>query len=112
MSRLLLCALACSIAVLAKAVPLPLTTKDISLMLRSGYSSKTVMEELSTRRFADTLDTFKENKLIYAGASPELLMALKAGNFTVSAADAAKIQQQLQQQKELEKQQRAVKAQE
>jgi nucleoredoxin len=79
--------------------------KDISLMLRSGYSSKTVLEELGKRRFADTLDTFKENQLIYAGASPELLVALKGGSYAVSAEEAARIQQQ----KELEKKQRTVK---
>ena len=112
MFRTLACALVCSIALSAKAVPLPLTAKDISLMLRSGYSSKMVLEELSHRRFADTLDTVKENQLITAGASPELLLALRGGTYTVSADEATKLKQQIQQQKELDAKRRAVAAQE
>jgi nucleoredoxin len=112
MFRILACALACSIALSAKAAPLPLTAKDISLMLRSGYSSKMVLEELSHRRFADTLDTFKENQLIYAGASPELLLALRGGTYTVSADEVAKLKQQVQQQKEFEAKRRAAAAEE
>jgi hypothetical protein len=38
------------------AATLPLTTSDISLMLRSGYSVPTIEAELATRHFADQLD--------------------------------------------------------
>src|SRR5438477_574144 len=108
MFRLLICVLTCSIVVVAKAGPAPLTVKEISLMLRSGYSSKTVLEELSKRRFGDALDTFKETQLIHAGASPELLLALKTGTYNVSPEEVAKLQQQ----KELEAKRRTALAEE
>ena len=38
------------------ARPVPFTTKEVGLMLRSGYPSEAVMNELSKRRFADTVD--------------------------------------------------------
>ena len=108
MFRLLICVLTCSIAVVAKAGAVPLTVKDVSLMLRSGYSSKTVLEELSKRRFGDALDTFKETQLIHAGASPELLLALKTGTYNVSPEEVAKLQQA----KELEAKRRTALAEE
>ncbi len=108
MFRLLICVLTCSIAVVAKAGAVPLTVKDVSLMLRSGYSSKTVLEELSKRRFGDAVDTFKETQLIHAGASPELLLALKTGTYNVSPEEVAKLQQQ----KELEAKRRTALAEE
>lgn len=108
MPRLLVCVLTCSAILVAKAGPMPLTVKDLSLMLRSGYSSNTVLEELTKRRFADTLDTFKETQLIHAGASAELLLALKSGSYTVSAEQIAKVQQE----KELEAKRRAATAEE
>jgi len=77
-------------------------------MLRSGYSSKTVLEEVRKRRFADTLDTPQETQLIHAGASAELLVALKSGSYTISAEELAKVQQQ----KELEAKRRAAVAEE
>jgi nucleoredoxin len=92
--RLLALILVCSIALVARAARPPLTVTDISLMLRTGYSSKTVMEELATRRFADTLDSTKETKLVHAGATAELLAALKGGTFTVSAEEAALAKEQ------------------
>lgn len=108
MPRVLICALICSAVLLANAGPMPLTVKDISLMLRSGYSSNTVLDELIKRRFADTLDTFKETQLIHAGASPELLLALKSGSYTVSPEQVAKVQEE----KELEAKRRAAAAEE
>jgi len=104
MFRILICTVACAVALVANAASPPLTVKEISLMLRSGYSSKAVLEEVTKRRFADTFDTFKENQLIYAGATPELLATLKNGTYTVSAEEIAKLQQQ---QKELEAKRRA-----
>src|SRR5689334_19095985 len=100
MPRLLICAIVCSFALAANAGPMPLTAKEISLMLRSGYSSKAVLEELTKRKFGDTLDTMKETQLIHAGGSPELLLALKSGAYSVSAEELARLQQQVQQQKE------------
>ena len=37
-----------------QAAQMPLTVGEIGLMLRSGYPSNAVMQELSTRHFADT----------------------------------------------------------
>jgi nucleoredoxin len=68
---------------LAMAATLPLTTSDISLMLRSGYSVPTIEAELATRHFADRLDEGKRNQLIKAGATTELLDAVESGNFSV-----------------------------
>jgi nucleoredoxin len=68
---------------LAMAATLPLTTSDISLMLRSGYSVPTIEAELATRHFADQLDQSKRNQLIKAGATTELLDAIESGNFSV-----------------------------
>lgn len=65
------------------AATLPLTTSDISLMLRSGYSVPTIEAELATRHFADQLDQSKRNQLIKAGATTELLDAIESGNFSV-----------------------------
>ena len=65
------------------AAALPLTTSDISLMLRSGYSVPTIEAELATRHFADQLDEGKRNQLIKAGATTELLDAIESGNFSV-----------------------------
>ena len=68
---------------------LPLTTKDVSLMLRSGYSSATVMKELAQRHFADTFDADKEAALLKVGATPELIEAIKSGSFVVTPQEAA-----------------------
>jgi nucleoredoxin len=68
---------------LAMGAALPLTTSDISLMLRSGYSVPTIEAELATRHFADQLDQGKRNQLIKAGATTELLDAIESGNFSV-----------------------------
>jgi nucleoredoxin len=79
----------------AGAGQLPLTTKEISLMLRSGYSSSAVIEELSTRHFADQLDSPNEKALVQAGASAELIDALRSGAYSLSAEQTAIARQQM-----------------
>jgi nucleoredoxin len=79
----------------ASAKQLPLTAKDVGLMLRGGYSSATVMRELSSRHFADTVDAAKETTLVQAGATPDLIDALKAGTYSVSAEEIARAQEEL-----------------
>src|SRR5947207_8130937 len=75
-----------SLFVLAtQAGQLPLTVSEIGLMLRSGYSSNSLMQELSRRHFADTIDETKEKTLVKAGASAELIAALKSGIYSLSA---------------------------
>ena len=74
---------------------LPLTIKEISLMLRGGYSSEAVQRELSVRHFAPPCDAAAEKILREAGAAPALIEALKSGSYTSSPADAEAAQNEL-----------------
>ena len=78
-----------------QAGQLPLTVNELGLMLRTGYSSQSLLQELSKRQFADTLDEAKEATLIKAGASEELIAALKSGAYSLSPERTAAVQQQL-----------------
>jgi nucleoredoxin len=79
----------------AQAGQLPLTVKEMSLMLRSGYSSDALIQELAARHFADKLDADKEKTLTQAGASAELIAALKSGTYSLSPEQMASAQQQI-----------------
>jgi nucleoredoxin len=79
----------------AHGAQLPLTAKDLSLMLRMGYASSAIEQELSARHFADTVDSMKEAQLIQAGAKPELLLALKSGAYSVPPEEIARAQEQI-----------------
>ncbi len=74
---------------------LPLTAKEVSLMLRSGYSSEALMRELSVRHFADTCDEATKKSLTESGASPALVQALSAGAYAVPAEETARAQEAL-----------------
>src|SRR6266700_7893072 len=78
----------------SRAAQPPLTVKDVSLMLRAGYSSGAVLQELSERHFADTLDSAKETMLTQAGAAPELVSAMKSGTYSVPPEQAAAAKEQ------------------
>ena len=78
-----------------RGAQLPLTAKDVSLMLRMGYSASVIEKELSARHFADTLDSFKEAQLIQAGGTPELLIALKSGAYSVPPEEIARAQEEI-----------------
>lgn len=78
-----------------QAGQLPLTVSEIGLMLRSGYSSNALMQELSTRHFADTIDETKEKALVKAGASAELIASLKSGTYSLSPEKTAAVQQEI-----------------
>jgi len=80
---------------LAAAATLPLTTSEISLMLRSGYSVPTIEAELTTRHFADQLDETKRNQLIKTGATAELLDAIESGKFAVPKGELKKARQRI-----------------
>jgi nucleoredoxin len=58
-------------------------------MLRSGYSSQSVLREITERRVVDALDPATRKILAEAGASPQLLSALEDGKFRVDDATAA-----------------------
>src|SRR3954470_22946459 len=88
-------------AALAVSAGLPLTTKQVSLMLRSGYSSETVMHELANHHFGDTFDPAVEKQLQKAGASPVLLDALRKGSFQASESEIVAAEQKLAEQEEL-----------
>ena len=80
------------------AATLPLTTTEISLMLRSGYSLPTIEAELATRRFADQLDEAKRKELIKAGATTQLLDAIESGKFAVPKDELEKARQKMEDQ--------------
>ncbi len=79
-----------------QAGQLPLTVNELSLMLRTGYSSNTLIKELTTRRFVGALDDEKEKTLVNAGASPELIAALKNGTYSLSADKTAAVLEQME----------------
>lgn len=64
-------------------------------MLRSGYSSEAVVQELSIRRFAESLDAASEKTLRDAGATPALIEAIKGGSYESSPSDAQAAREQL-----------------
>ncbi len=66
--------------------------KEVSLMLRSGYSSEAVQQEISVRRLAETCDAAAEKTLREAGAAPTLIDAIKSGSFNASPAEANQAQ--------------------
>jgi nucleoredoxin len=80
---------------LINARPMPMTAKEIGLMLRTGYSSDAVMRELAARHFADTCDEATKKMLTQSGASPALINALGAGSYAVPPEEAARAQQEI-----------------
>ena len=74
----------------------PLTIKDVSLMLRSGYSSDAVLAELSKRRLVDMLDSSSEKQLLQSGGTQSLIDALRSGVYQLSAAEIAAWEKQKQ----------------
>jgi nucleoredoxin len=77
------------------AAALPLTANEVGLMLRSGYSNKSVERELIQRRFVGSLDFKQEEALVKSGASNDLIAAINGGAYAMSAAESAKAEQQL-----------------
>jgi thiol-disulfide isomerase/thioredoxin len=73
----------------------PLSIKEVSLMLRSGYSSDAVQHELAVRHFVGSLDVAAEKDLTRAGASPTLINGLKSGAFAIPASEMAAVQTEL-----------------
>ncbi|HEY1769551.1 MAG TPA: thioredoxin-like domain-containing protein [Chthoniobacterales bacterium] len=73
---------------LAAADLRPLSVKDVSLMLRAGYSSESVLREIEQRRLIDAPDAATIKSLGEFGASPQLLDAVESGQFRLDAAAA------------------------
>jgi nucleoredoxin len=80
------------------AATLPLTTSEISLMLRSGYSVPTIETELANRHFADQFDEAKRKQLIKDGATSQLLDAIESGKFAVPKDELEKSRQKMEEQ--------------
>ena len=78
-----------------QARSLPLTVNEVSLMLRSGYNSETIKQDLSKRHFGDTIDAKTESQLFKAGASVELVADLKNGKYSISAEEAAQAKEEM-----------------
>jgi nucleoredoxin len=95
--RNLLFGLLVAVAALSPALgrSLPLTIKEVALMLRSGYSSEAMQQELSVRRFAESCDAAAEKALKDAGAAPALIDAIKGGSYESSPADAEAAREQI-----------------
>jgi thiol-disulfide isomerase/thioredoxin len=74
---------------------LPLTIKEVTLMLRSGFSSQSVLQELSVRRLAEPFNAGAEKSLREAGAAPALIDDIKNGSYAISPADAQKAKDEL-----------------
>ena len=64
-------------------------------MLRAGYSSRAVLEELASRHFNDVLAPDKEAMLTRAGATSTLVSALKSGTYAVTAQQATAAKEKL-----------------
>ena len=80
--------LASAASLLSANLP-PLALKDVSLMLRSGYSSAAVEQEVTARHFLGAIDPAAEKALLQAGAAADFVASLKSGASAPSAADLA-----------------------
>jgi nucleoredoxin len=95
MRLFLLGTISCALLSVAAANPSPMTPKDVSLMLRSGFSGGDVEKELTTRHFIGAVDATAEKNLVEAGATPALIQRLKSGAFAVPASEAAALKTDL-----------------
>ncbi len=86
--RALLLPLLTGMALSALAELPPLTMKDVGLMLRTGYSSDSVLQEVQRRRVRGVLDEPAKQSLTEFGGSPELISALASGTFSLSESEA------------------------
>ena len=64
-------------------------------MLRGGYSSTFVREELTKRHFLGSISLQQEEALVKAGASPDLIADLNSGKYALSPVDSAKVEQHI-----------------
>lgn len=84
----MLCVLTIFLLASAAAGPVPLTNKEMVLMLRSGYSSESVFAELQNRRVLEPFDPAVKKAMVEFGASAQLLTALESGAYVVSNLEA------------------------
>lgn len=74
----------------------PITLNEISLMLRSGFSNATLLQEFRTRHLAGKVDSEAETNLQTLGASPELISALKNPDNAASEAEKIDLERSVQ----------------
>ena len=72
----------------AAAELFPLTNKEIALMLRSGYSSESILAEIQSRRVCEALDPTTRKAILEFGASQPLVAALESGVWRTSNSEA------------------------
>ncbi|MGH8091984.1 MAG: thioredoxin-like domain-containing protein [Chthoniobacterales bacterium] len=86
--RTLVLLLALGFVAIAAAGPQPLSNKEIALMLRSGYSSATILSEIASRHVLEPLDAATKKTLLEFGATPQLISVLEEGTFKIDGATA------------------------
>jgi thiol-disulfide isomerase/thioredoxin len=91
--RLLPSLFVATLIVTAAASSQPLSNKEIALMLRSGYSSDSVLVEITRRGALEPLDPATKKSLLEFGASPHLIAALGSAAYAVSDSEAEKLKQ-------------------
>src|SRR5438552_8581235 len=95
MRRFLGIAMAFQCARFATAGTLPLTNKDIVLMLRMGYSTEDILRDLNAKHFAGPLDSNSEAQIRQLSGSSNLLDVLKSGQFDATADQLTQAQQKI-----------------
>jgi hypothetical protein len=93
MRRFLPVVIALQCAHLATAGTLPLTGKDIVLMLRMGYSTEDVERELEAKHFVCPLDANSEGEIRDLNGSSQLLDTLKSGRLNATKDEVAQAEQ-------------------
>ena len=93
MRRFLPVVIALQCAQLVTAGTLPLTGKDIVLMLRMGYSTEEVERELEAKHFVGPLDANSEAEIRDLNGSSQLLDTLKSGRLNATKEEAAQAEQ-------------------
>jgi len=78
---------------LATAGTVPLTGKDIVLMLRMGYSTEDVVRELEAKHFVGPLDANSEAQIRNLNGSSKLLDTLKSGQLNATKEEVAQAEQ-------------------
>jgi hypothetical protein len=78
---------------LATASTVPLTGKDIVLMLRMGYSTEDVVRELEAKHFVGPLDANSEAQIRNLNGSSKLLDTLKSGQLNATKEEVAQAEQ-------------------
>ena len=73
------------------AGPQPLSTREVALMLRSGYTSDGILAEMAQRRVVDPLDPETKKSMLEFGATPALITALENGTYAVAASEVGEV---------------------